>query len=229
MPRRHFAPAAFAFLRELAANNNREWFRANKSRYESEVRDPALRFVSDFAPRLKQISPRFRADPRANGGSLFRIYRDVRFSKDKRPYKTHTGIQFRHEAGKDAHAPGFYLHLEPNRCFAACGMWRPAGPALRQLREALVDDPEGWRRAAQDKHFRRNFTLSGDSLVRAPRGFDPTHPLLEDLKRKDFIGVARLAEGAVTADGFLDEFYALCRAAAPFQRWLCGAVGATFD
>lgn len=228
MPSRHFTPAVFSFLEELAANNNRGWFRVNKPRYEVEVRDPALRFVADFAPRLKEVSPHFRADPRPNGGSLFRIYRDVRFSKDKRPYKTHTGIHFRHDTGKDAHAPGFYLHLEPGRCFAACGMWRPGGPALRKVREALVDDPAGWEQATGDEHFQQTFALSGDSLVRAPRGFDPNHPLLDDLKRKDFIATAPLSDETVTADGFLDDFAALCQAATPFQRWLCGAVGAPF-
>ena len=126
-----FTPALFAFLAELAANNNREWFRANKSRYDGDVKEPALAFISDFAPHLARISTRFRADPRANGGSLFRIYRDTRFSKDKRPYKTHTGIHFRHEAAKDAHAPGFYLHLQPGeRLCRASGIWRPGGPTL---------------------------------------------------------------------------------------------------
>ncbi len=228
MPSRHFTPAVFSFLEDLAANNNRGWFLVNKPRYEADVRDPALRFVADFAPRLREVSPHFRADPRPNGGSLFRIYRDVRFSKDKRPYKTHTGIHFRHDTGKDAHAPGFYLHLEPSRCFAACGMWRPGGPALRKVREALVDDPAAWKQVTGDERFRRTFALSGDSLVRAPRGFDPNHPLLDDLKRKDFIATAPLSDAAVTADGFLDDFATLCRAATPFQRWLCGAVGARF-
>lgn len=228
MHSRHFTPAVFSFLEELAANNNREWFRVNKLRYELEVRDPALRFVADFAPRLKEVSPYFRADPRPNGGSLFRIYRDVRFSKDKHPYKTHTGIHFRHDTGKDAHAPGLYLHIEPGRCFAACGMWRPGGPALRKVREAMVDDPTGWKQATGDERFRQTFALSGDSLVRAPRGFDPKHPLIHDLKRKDFIATAPLSDEAVTADGFLDHFATLCRAATPFQHWLCGAVGARF-
>ena len=116
----YFTPRTFAFLSELAASNNREWFRANKSRYDDDVKEPALRFISDFSEPLKGISPHFRADPRANGGSLFRIYRDTRFSKDKSPYKTATGIHFRHEAAKDAHAPGFYLHIQPGNC--AVGM-----------------------------------------------------------------------------------------------------------
>ena len=225
MPDPHFTPATFTFLTELADNNNREWFRANKSRYDGDVKEPALAFISDFAPHLAGISTRFRADPRANGGSLFRIYRDTRFSKDKRPYKTHTGIHFRHEAAKDAHAPGFYLHLQPGQVFAGAGIWRPGGPALRSIREAIDEDPGAWLRASGDERFRASFELTGDSLIRAPKGFSVDHPLIGDLRRKDFIGVARLDESTVLADGFLTRFAALCHDAAPFQRWLCGAIG----
>ena len=94
---------AFKFLTDLSENNNRDWFNANKDRFEDDLREPALQFIRDFAPYLADISPYFRADPRRSGGSMFRIYRDVRFSKDKSPYKTYTGLQFRHERGKDAH------------------------------------------------------------------------------------------------------------------------------
>ena len=225
MNRAYFTPATFDFLTELAANNNRDWFAVNKPRYEADVKAPALRFISNFAPHLARISQRFRADPRANGGSLFRIYRDTRFSRDKSPYKTHTGIHFRHEAAKDAHAPGFYLHLEPGSVFVGCGIWRPGGPALRKIREAIDEDPDAWLRASRDEGFRSSFALSGDSLIRAPKGFSVDHPLIVDLRRKDFIGVAELDEEAVSSDGFLDEFTRLCRDAAPFQRWLCGALG----
>ena len=130
----HFRPEFFRFLRELRENNSRDWFQAQKARYQRDVRDPALRFIGDFAPALKEISPHFRADPRPVGGSLFRIHRDVRFSKDKSPYKTSVGIQFRHEMGKDAHAPGFYLHLEPENVFLGAGSWRPDGPSLLKIR-----------------------------------------------------------------------------------------------
>ena len=224
----HFTPATFAFLTELAGNNNREWFRANKSRYDGDVKEPALAFISDFAPHLARISPHFRADPRANGGSLFRIYRDTRFSKDKRPYKTHTGLHFRHEAARDAHAPGFYLHLEPGQVFAGCGIWRPGGDALRSIREAIDEDPDAWLRASRDRGFRASFDLSGDSLIRAPRGFGVDHPLIGDLRRKDFIGVVQLSESTVLAGDFMTRFAALCHDSAPFQRWLCGAIGVPF-
>lgn len=224
----HFGPELFGFLRELAENNDRDWFHENKSRYEAEVREPAIQFILDFGERLKTISPHFRADPRKQGGSLFRIYRDVRFSKDKSPYKTHTGIQFRHAAGKDAHAPGFYLHLEPDQVFVGVGIWHPGGPALKKIREAIVDDPEGWRAVRNDEGFVEHFELAGDTLKLGPRGFDRDHPLIEDLKRKDFIGVSEWSEKAVASPDFIDGFETRCRAGAPLVRWLCGAVGVPF-
>ena len=224
----YFTPETFRFLDDLSANNDRDWFQANKARYEGDVKEPALRFIADFAPHLQEISPHFRADPRANGGSLFRIYRDTRFSKDKSPYKTHTGIHFRHESAKDAHTPGFYLHIEPGGSFAGCGIWRPGSPTLTMIRQAITDDPDAWAQARDNAGFRAAFELSGDSLKRAPRGADPDHPMIEDLKRKDFIGVTSLGDDAIVAEGFLDDFAALCRSASPFQRWLCEALEAPY-
>jgi uncharacterized protein (TIGR02453 family) len=219
-----FGPELFRFLRELKASNTREWFAANRERYEDDVRGPALDFVADFAPRLERISPHFVADPRPSGGSLFRIHRDTRFSKDKSPYKTYTGIQFRHELGRDAHAPGFYLHLEPKAVFAGVGIWHPDAATLARIREAIVEDSRAWSAA---KHVGR-FELSGDSLKRAPAGYDPEHPLIEDLKRKDFICVAPLTEKDVCAPGFPDEFAGLCRQASPLVRFLCSALDVPF-
>ncbi len=225
---RSFTPALFSFLRDLEANNERPWFQANKDRYERSVKEPALGFVQDFAPHLAKISPHFVADPRPVGGSMFRIYRDTRFSKDKTPYKTYTGIQFRHEAGKDVHAPGFYLHLEPGAVFAGVGLWHPDATTARMIREAIVADPDRWRKVTRSKRFTDVYTLEGDTLKRPPRGFDPEHPYLEDLKRKDFIATARLTQKAVTSDGFVDEYAKLLKRGAPFMAFLCDAVGVPF-
>ena len=132
----YFTPESFAFLRELRENNNRDWFAANKQRYEREVRDPALRFISDFGPHLLRIAPRLVADPRR---SMFRIYRDTRFSRDKSPYKTHVGIHFFHEKAKAAASvPGFYLHISPGESFAAAGIWHPDPRSLGKVREAIA-------------------------------------------------------------------------------------------
>ncbi|MDF1567344.1 MAG: TIGR02453 family protein [Spirochaetaceae bacterium] len=135
----------FDFLRDLERNNDREWFAANKERYEESVRDPALAFIAAIGPELRKIVPHFQAIPRAQGGSLFRIYRDTRFGKDKTPYKTNTGLHFRHEAGKDAHAPGFYVHLAPGEVFFGAGLWRPAGEVVLSIRNLIVGDSEAWR------------------------------------------------------------------------------------
>jgi uncharacterized protein (TIGR02453 family) len=224
----YFTKKTFAFLRDLAENNNREWFQANKRRYEEEVKDPALEFIQDFSSYLKALSPHFRADPRAFGGSLFRIYRDTRFSKDKSPYKTHTGIQFRHEQRKDAHAPGFYLHLEPKQCFVGLGIWHPDGKTLKKLREGLVEDSKGWKRAVSGSAFKNRLELSGDRLVRPPQGFDPEHPLIEDLKRKDFIAVAPLTMKQVMEPGFIKDYASYCRAGKSLISFLCGALDLPF-
>ena len=220
-------PALFAFLRELRENNDRAWFEANRGRYISEVRGPMLDFIAAFAEPLAEISPHFRADPRANGGSLFRIYRDTRFSRDKTPYKTNVGAHFRHAAGKDAHAPGFYLHLEPGRCFAGCGIWRPGGEAVGRIRDAIADRPGAWGRITGDS-FCETFTLMGDSLKRPPRGYDAGHPLIGDLKRKDFIARAEVSEADAAAPGFLDCFAGIARSGGPFVRFLSEALGVPF-
>ncbi len=223
-----FSPRLFRFLKDLAANNDRDWFSENRARYESSVKEPALAFIASFAPRLRKISPHFRADARAQGGSLFRIYRDIRFSKDKSPYKTHTGIQFRHEAGKDAHCPGFYLHLEPGRIFMGAGIWHPDAQTARSIRERIVARPGEWKRATRSKAFTETFKLEGDSLKRPPRGFDPSHELMEDLKRKDFIASTKLTQKAVLSPGFLDELTHLCERSSPLMRFLCRAVGVPY-
>jgi uncharacterized protein (TIGR02453 family) len=220
---RHFSPATYSFLRELAANNDREWFAANKDRYIRHVQERALEFITDFRPRLREISPHFTADARLVGGSLFRIQRDTRFAKDKAPYKENTGVHFRHEAAKDVHAPGYYLHVEPSGTFMGVGLWRPETGVAYRIREAIVSDPTGWKTAARGSTFVESFELGGDSLVNPPRSFDPDHPLIDDLRRKDFIASARLSQQTVTADGFIDEFTDLCRTATPFMRFLCRA------
>jgi len=222
------SPAIFKFMRDLAANNDREWFNTNKSRYEGDLKAPALEFITQFGSRLVKVSPHFRADPRGSGGSLFRIYRDVRFSKDKSPYKTHTGLHFRHEAGKTAHTPGYYLHLQPGESFVGLGIWRPDGPTLKMIREAIAADPKAWKKASAGKKFASTFKLAGDSLVRPPKGFDPEHPAIEDLKRKDFIAVTSITQKQVTSPGFVDEFAGLCRTGSPLVKFICEAIGQPF-
>lgn len=223
-----FGPELFAFLRDLKRNNRRDWFQRNKRRYEEEVLEPALHFISDFGPRLHRISPHFLAVPRPQGGSLFRIYRDTRFSRDKSPYKTHVGIRFPHKDSRDVHAPGFYLHLEPRQSFIGVGIWHPDTPTLKRVRDAIVDDPGGWKRVRQNRRFRERFEIGGDTLKRAPRGYEADHPLVEDLMRKDFVGYSQLDDKDVLAADFPARFAVACRQGTPLVRFLCGAVGAPF-
>jgi len=216
-----FSPGLFAFLRELADHNDREWFAAHKARYVAEVQEPALAFVEDVGMRLPDVSRHFVADARPSGGSLFRIYRDVRFAKDKSPYKTQVGIQFRHAQSRDVHAPGFYLNLGPDSVFMACGTWHPDRDTLHAIRTAIAAKPGRWQAIVEDAAFQERFRLGGEALKRPPAGFDRDHPLIEELKRKDFIAVADLSESDATASGFLDRFLELCGEASAFMRFLC--------
>jgi uncharacterized protein (TIGR02453 family) len=223
-----FGPELFRFLKDLRANNDRDWFAANKNRYEEHLLEPAQEFIVAFAPHLEKISPHFRADPRPSGGSLFRIYRDTRFSKDKSPYKTNVGIHFRHERAKDAHAPGFYLHIGPGEVFGGGGIWHPDTQAATAIREAIVADPERWKRATRTGAFKKRLELGGDSLKRVPPWADADHPLADDLRRKDFFGGTRLDDADVLAPGFVREYARICQAAAPLAHFLCDALDVPF-
>jgi len=224
----YITPALFSFLRELRENNDRDWFNDNKKRYEEHLKEPLLHLIADFAPLLAQISPHFRAIPKASGGSLFRIYRDVRFSKNKNPYKTHAGIHFRHEQAKDVHAPGYYLHIEPDNLFLGLGIWHPDNKVLTEIRSAIVKDPEGWEDARDADGFKGVYELQGDSLKRPPRGFDPEHPFIEDLKRKDFMGVAQFSEEVALRDDILPNLAQVWGSGDPIMQFLAEALQVPF-
>lgn len=223
-----FDNSLIKFLRELEKNNDREWFAENKPRYEEEVLFPALAFVEAFAPALKKISPHFRAVPKRVGGSVMRVYRDTRFSKDKTPYKTNVGIHFRHEMGKDVHCPGFYLHIAPKECFVGAGIWHPDSKSLGKIREAIDDRPAEWKRARDNKKFKSNFELTGDSLKRHPRGYDPEHKYIVDLKRKDHIGIKSLTAKDVTSRRLVTELKDMFVSSKPYMRFLCNALHIPF-
>ncbi len=225
--RRPFMPVPqelFDFLTDLSANNNREWFAANKHRYEAHVKAPLLRLIEDYSLPLSQISPHCRAVPKV-GGSLFRIYRDIRFSKDKSPYKTQAGVHFRHEAGKNAHAPGFYLHLAPEECFAAAGIWGPDLKTLTMIRQAIVDDTPRW--VAVKEKLSGHFDLSDHlhSLKRTPRGFDRNHPCADDLRRRHFVAARQLKRDEVLDPEFLQILAAAHRQGALLMEFLTRAIG----
>lgn len=225
---RYFSADTFDFLQDLEVHNERDWFKANQERYESVVRGPMLQFIEDLeAPMQAKVSPRLTADARKVGGSLFRIQRDVRFSNDKSPYKTNTGAFFRHDAGKDVTAPGLYLHLEPGNCFMGGGVYRPPNDALKKLRTAVVDAPDDWL-AVRDAPAMRNWEFGGDSLKRAPKGFDADLPLIEDLRRTSFIVSRPLTEKQMTSSKLLDLFVDRGAEISPFLAWVAGALGLDF-
>lgn len=221
----HLGPQLFEFLRDLRSHNDREWFQANKERYDRDVRDPLLGLIRDAAKPLAKISPEIQADARPSGGSLFRIYRDTRFSKDKSPYKTHAAVQFRHGAGKDVHAPGFYLHLEPDNVFVGAGLWRPETESLRAVRTAIATRPGDWRRVVGAPAFKKMCVLEGEVAKRPPIGFDAAHPLIDEIRRKDFVAVVSLNEAEAVRPGFLDTVITACRATAPLNAFICRALG----
>ena len=223
-----FSPQLFEFLQALETNNNRTWFEANKARYEDEVRGPALDFIADMGPRLEELSPHFLAIPKRTGGSLMRVYRDTRFAKDKTPYKTNVGIQFRHELGKDIHAPGFYVHLEPQEVFIGVGLWRPEPSALAKIRERIAERPDEWRKARDQKSFSGQFSLRGERLTRSPKGHDPEHVHAEDIKRKDFIAICEMEREATLAKDFPQQIMRAFRGAKSFMAFLCRSVEVPF-
>ena len=223
-----FGPATLGFLAELEANNNRDWFQANKTRYDERVLEPSLDFINAVGDHLPAISKHLVAIPKRMGGSLMRVYRDTRFSKDKTPYKTNIGIQFRHEQAKDVHAPGLYFHLDNDECFLGVGMWHPDRDALAAIRGAIAEDGGSWKRVRDAKAFRGVYDLGGASLKRPPQGFPREHRYVEDLKRKDFIGIKRMPPERAASPAFAEDVAAMFTAGKGFMRFLCRSLELPF-
>ncbi|HEX2153590.1 MAG TPA: TIGR02453 family protein [Acidimicrobiia bacterium] len=228
MGTRYFTPKLFWFLRELAANNDREWFTAHKSDYETHLREPALRFITDLVEPFSRISSHFTVEASKVGGSLVRIQRDTRFSRDSSPYRTYLGIGIRHERFEEVHTPRFYLVIQPRASYLGVGSWRPDAQTAHEIRLAVSERPDSWEAAVGSDGFSQHFTLEGESLKRPPRGFEPDHPLIAYLQRKDFAAVTRFNQRDITSDGFLDQFVARCEEAAPLAEFLCQGVGVEF-
>jgi uncharacterized protein (TIGR02453 family) len=210
----YFDDETFAFLRELRSHNERAWFNENKDRYERSVKEPLLQFIADVGPELKKLSSSLVADPRPVGGSMFRIYRDVRFSKDKSPYKTHAGAHFQSKGG-----PGYYLHVAPAQCFVAGGMWMPDPAVLEKVRERISKRPADWEKA------RVVLDDPEDVLKRPPRGFDPDDPMIEDIKRKSFTASVPLSDQQMKRPDLVKTFIRGCKEISPLMKFLAGAAG----
>ncbi len=226
-----FRPAALKFLRDLSRNNEKAWFEANRDVYEREVREPMRLLVETVDARLGGIAPEMVGDPRH---SMFRIHRDVRFSKNKSPYKTNAGAWFYHrDAGRkvgtagEGGGAGFYFHIDPASCFMAGGIWMPARPALLRVREAIAAQPTALKRLTSSPGFRRRFDGLNEEakLRRVPRGFPPDHPAAEWLKLQSLTASASIEQRVVTSARLVDR---LCRdfeLLVPLVRWLNRALG----
>jgi uncharacterized protein (TIGR02453 family) len=218
----------FRFFEQLRHNNNREWFNENKDRFQQSVLEPMSGFIAAIQPRLAAISQHYIADPKPHGGSMFRIYRDTRFSKDKTPYKTHAACHFRHAAGKDAHAPGFYVHLDNEEVFFGGGIWLPPAPKLNSIRDFIADNARSWARVRNSKKVQDAGGIKGESLRRPPRGFDDQHLHIEDLKRKSFYVMTEASPQAPASADFVEQVTQGFARAAPLNRFVCDALEIPF-
>jgi uncharacterized protein (TIGR02453 family) len=226
-----FRPAAFTFFRGLKRNNRKDWFEDHREQYENEIRGPMKDLIEEVDVRLARIAPEFVGDPKR---SMFRIHRDIRFSKDKSPYKTAAGVWFYHadagrKVGQDAEGggAGIYFHLAPDGCFSAGGIWMPAGPVLRKVRDGLAEDLDGFQAAIGGSRFKRRFGMldEGAMLKRMPRGFDEDHPAAPWLRYKSFTVHRSLTTAQVQSAKLPDTLSGDVEVMLPFLRWLNGAVG----
>ena len=224
-----FRPPALRFLRGLAKNNNKEWFEAHRADYDGEVREPMRDLIGEMNARFTKFAPEIGGDPKR---SMFRINRDIRFSSDKSPYKTHAACWFHHRRATsrvgseaDAGSAGFYFHLEPGKSFVGGGLWMPPRPQLNRLRDAIAHDPAGFDRMARGLTKKYGGLDDEAVLKRMPRGFAEDHPAAKWLRYQSFVSGRPVTDAQVT-DAKLPallakEFQGLL----PLVRWLNGALG----
>lgn len=224
-----FKPEAFEFLRQLELNNARDWFEPRKHEFEQLCRDPALRLIEAMAQPLAEISTQFVASSKLVGGSLFRIYRDVRFARDKTPYKPWLGLRFKHLAKHaGGEAPLFYVHLGPQQCFAGGGLWHPSAAVLNRVRGFIAANPQTLQDLLSAPGFAAHFRRGVESAVRAPRGFDPEHPLIEEIKRKDFVALRYFDTSLACSAELVPTLAAYLSGSAALVDYLCAALDLEF-
>jgi uncharacterized protein (TIGR02453 family) len=226
-----FSKKTLSFFQGLAVNNNREWFAAQRNDYEEHVLRPAQAFVVAMGERLRRLTPRIAADPRPDG-SLFRIYRDTRFSPDKAPYKTHLGIFFWEGKGPRLECSGYYFHLEPPHLMLGGGIYIFPRPLLERFRKAVLDPEYGDELAAAISKITAlpGFSLSGKHYKRLPPGTDPAHPnagllLHNGLYAGRETNIPKEFFSADLVEYCLDKF----RPLEPLHRWLTNLVSGKFD
>jgi len=226
-----FRPAAQRFFRTLARHNTRDWFEANRALYEHEVREPMRSLVEELDVRLATLAPELMGDPRR---SVFRIHRDIRFSKDKSPYKTNAGCWFYHRnagraVGQDAEGggAGFYFHLDGSSSFVAGGIWMPPRGALNRIRDAIAEAPAAVPALLLEPRFKRRFgALSREAmLTRVPRGYPPDHPAAELLRFQSFTVSRKLSAKEIGTPRLVDRLAREFEVMLPLVRWLNRALG----
>jgi len=222
-----FRPEAIQFLADLAENNDRAWFQPRKAEYEQLLKEPLAALCAALAERFAARGVPLRADP---ARSPFRIYRDVRFAKDKSPYKTNVGASFPYvgEGAADPEAVGRsgvdgYFHFAPGEIFVGGGMWHPEPDRLAAFRRAVVADPGGVRALLEERGFAAQFggpSIEGHSLTRVPKGFPADHPETELLKLKDVVFSRRLADHETYSARLVDVVGEALEATVPVLRFL---------
>jgi uncharacterized protein (TIGR02453 family) len=225
-----FRPAAVRFLKQLRRNNRREWFEEHRAHYESELREPMKALVEEVDVRLASFAPEITGDPRR---SMFRIHRDVRFSRDKSPYKTHAACWFYHVdagrgvGGETEGGAGFYFHLEPDQYLIGAGIWMPPKASLSKIRDALSDDVAGFERIVLAPGFRRRYGSLDDEgmLTRLPRGFSESHPAARWLRYPSFTVGRLLRESEALSPRLATTLARDFTTLTPFIRWINGALG----
>ncbi len=226
-----FDARSLAFLRGLARNNRKDWFEAHRDDYDTHVKAPMAALIEEMDVRFRRFAPEMVGDPKR---SMFRIYRDVRFAKDKSPYKTHAACWFFHEGASskvgreaDGGGAGLYFHLQPGASFVGGGCWMPPRPALNKFRAAIAANPKAFEKLVLAPVVKRRFgALSEESkLTRVPRGFDCDHPAGEWLKLQSFTLGTKLTDAQVTSaklgTTLQDHFAAML----PLVRWLNATLG----
>ena len=201
----------FNFLNQLKLNNNRDWFKKNKS-----LHDRSKKLVTNYAEELFQ---QLKVDNQLDRVKVFRIYRDVRFSKNKTPYKTHFGISF-HRI-KPKYRGGYYLHIEPGNSFIATGFWKPEKEDLLRIRKEIEADHSYFKNVVQHPTLNKKWgTLKGDTLKTAPKGFEKDHPGIEHLRFKQFIFMKKINDQEIVKANFNDWIKEQFKAAKPFVNFM---------
>jgi uncharacterized protein (TIGR02453 family) len=211
-------PKTLSFLTELAENNNREWFAENKYLYEDAKAD-LFPFIAKLIKELAAIDPQFSADTEPKK-ALMRIYRDVRFSKNKDPYKKNYGIAF-DVKGYGPNTAAYYLHLQPGNSFFGVGFWQPESSVLKMIREEIDYNTSEFLAIINAKEFKDTYRLSQeDKLKKAPKGYEITHPEIELLKLKSFIAIYSIPDAEFFKPTIVDKLITAFRTIQPFVLFL---------